>query len=226
MRLFQRLITAQVVVFTLATLCKGETFDVDTRASRVFSRVDAIRLGHNHGIEGKLRASSMDLRGTGGFVIDMTSFSADTPSARAYVGLEGSVSASNRKQTTANMHSSDVLDVARFPTASFEIKSIMPISAKTSASASDYTVTGTFTLHGVKRPLTFTAKVEPVNGAAPGTMRMRGSFVVKQTDYGMTPYSAFGGIAKVANEVKIWGDIVLVPATAPVASKQNSEAAR
>jgi len=206
--------------------CCAEAFHVDTQASRVYARVDAVRIGHNHGIEGKLNASLVDLNGSGQLVIDMTTFSADTPFARSYVGLEGAVSGSDRKQTTENMHSADVLDVGRFPRSTFEISSITPPKGKSQGQAGDYTVSGTFTLHGTRRPLSFAAKIEPAPGRNDGALRMRGVFKVKQTDYGMTPYSAFAGLAKVANEVTIWGDIILVTGADPIANRQGSGSAR
>ena len=45
----------------------------------------------------------------------------------------------------------------------------------------------------------------------PGVLRMRGSFSILQTAYGMQPFSAMGGLARVADQLQIWGDLVLVP---------------
>jgi hypothetical protein len=43
-------------------------------------------------------------------------------------------------------------------------------------------------------------------------MKMAGTFTLKQTDYGIKPVSALGGLAKSADELEITGDLVLRPA--------------
>ena len=40
---------------------------------------------------------------------------------------------------------------------------------------------------------------------------MSGTFRLKQTNYGIKPYSAAGGLAKVADELEISGDLELKP---------------
>ncbi len=44
-----------------------------------------------------------------------------------------------------------------------------------------------------------------------GLVRLRGHFTIKQTDFGIHPYSKLGGAVAVADEVKIAGDIWLSP---------------
>jgi hypothetical protein len=41
---------------------------------------------------------------------------------------------------------------------------------------------------------------------------LTGSFAIKQTAYGMKPYSSAGGLAKVADELEISGELSLSPA--------------
>ena len=121
---------------------------VDTDKSHVYARVDsATRLGHNHGIVGNLAAGRLTLGGTGDLAFDMTTFTADTAEGRQRVGLDGNFSASDAKKVNENLRGSDVLDVARFPRAVYNIQ----------------------------------------------------------------PYSAMGGLVKINDEMKIWGDLVLVP---------------
>ena len=58
-------------------------------ASRVFVRVGkATRLGHVHGVQGKLKSGRLRSVGGGELVFDMASFVADTTEAREYVGLD------------------------------------------------------------------------------------------------------------------------------------------
>jgi polyisoprenoid-binding protein YceI len=190
----------------------GPTFQVDTKTSRVYARVDAgSRLGHPHGVEGTLAAGRLQLDGAGELVIDLTSFQVDTDAARGYVGLTGSVSAGDRSKTTANMQSADVLNVAVYPRATYAIAAVKPLDGQAPGQPGRYQLVGKFTLHGATQVIGLMARAEPVPNQ-PGQLRLRGQFAVNQTDFGITPYSALGGIVKVADTVTIWGDLILTPA--------------
>jgi polyisoprenoid-binding protein YceI len=216
--LFLLLLVAPIAAFA------DDAYTVDLQHSRVYARIDAVRIGHNHGIEGRLQSGDVNFSGSGQFVFDMLSFSADTAQARSYVGLRGTVSSSDRRKTTENMQSSDVLDVSQFPTATFVIQSMKSIKVAPNQKP-EYIVQGQFTLHGVTQPVAFRTVVEPINGNASGVLRMTGSFLIRQSDFGMTPYSAFGGLAKVSNDVTIWGDLLLVPSSQEGAQKPSKSAA-
>lgn len=180
---------------------------VDVATSRVYILVGKSGLvGHVHAVEGRLVSGQVTLGAreqAGTLVFDMRSFLADTPAARKMLGLEGQVDDSTQKQTNANMLGPDVLDVARHPTARFDIRSALPSVQARPGGSQAYDLIGLFTLHGAQRPLTITAEVED-RGAA---LRLRGGFAIKQTDFGMKPYAKFGGMVGVADELKIWGDI-------------------
>src|SRR5262249_61412757 len=67
----------------------GHSYEVDINNSRVFVKLgSATRLGHPHGVEGKLNSGNITLGAGGELVFDMQSFKADTPDARKKVGLE------------------------------------------------------------------------------------------------------------------------------------------
>lgn len=184
--------------------------DVQTQASRVYVFVDKTGLGHQHGVEAKLLSSTLVLgadQNAGKLVFDMNSFDADTPAARKYVGLSGTTDAGTRSAVNKNMKGSAVLNVARYPTATFDIASAIPIGKTSSKGLPVYEFKGNFTLHGTTRPLAITAEVEQ----ARGWLHLRGSFVIKQTSFGITPYSkAFGAIG-VADHLKIYGDLFVAP---------------
>lgn len=183
-------------------------YQVDTQLSRIYVRVDsATRLGHPHGVQGKLSASTLTLGGAGQMAFDMSSFVADTPEARRYVGLTGEVS--DGAKVTANMLGEGVLNVAQHPHALFAIASVNPLDGQAAGLPGRYQVAGKFTLRGVTHPLEFAAQVEATD--KPGVLRMRGQFSILQTRFGIQPYSALGGLARVADELKIWGDLVLTP---------------
>jgi hypothetical protein len=59
-----------------------------------------------------------------------------------------------------------------------------------------WTVTGDLTLVGATRPVTFDLTVDEDG-------KLSGRAVVKQTDWGMKPYTAFWGALKVADEVTV-----------------------
>lgn len=184
--------------------------DVLLEASRVYIFVDKTGFGHQHGIEGRLKASQLRLGATkeaGKLVFDMTSFDADTNSARKYVGLEGETDEDTRLAVNANMKGEDVLDVARYPEASFQIQSAKAVGKASSRGLPIYEMTGDFTLHGVKQPVRIFAEVEQFRG----WLHLRGSFLVKQTDYGITPYKKAFGAVGVADQLKIFGDLYVAP---------------
>lgn len=179
---------------------------VDTKQSRIYVRVDAAtRLGHSHGVIGRLASGGLNTNGTGELVFDMTSFVADTPDARSYVGLDPKFSASDSQKVNSNMLGSDVLDVSRYPKAIFSITSVKPLDGRMGAPGR-YQLQGSFTLHGIKQPLQFQANAE---SAKPGLLRLRGNFTILQTSYNIQPYSALGGLVRIADALQIYGDLLV-----------------
>ncbi len=188
----------------------ARAYQVDTSASKVFVKVgSATRLGHPHGVEGKLKSGKVTPGGEGSLVFDMASFTADTDEARKRAGLaKKKVSRNEAKKVTVAMRGPDVLDVKRHPTATFRITAMTPQDRQAAGQPGAYQLEGRFTLHGKEQPLKFTAKVER---AGKNRLKMTGSFTIRQSDHGITPYSALGGLAKVADELEISGDLVLTP---------------
>lgn len=184
--------------------------EVQTEASRVYVFVDKTGLGHQHGVEAKLTASTLVLgaeQKAGTLVFDMTSFSADTAAARKYVGLSGTTDASTRASVNTNMRGPAVLDVRRYPTATFEIESAKETGTVGGRGLPTYELRGNFTLHGVTKPISLIADVEQRSG----WLHVRGSFLINQTSFGIKPYSkAFGAIG-VTDQLKIYGDLYVAP---------------
>ena len=186
---------------------------VDLVKSRAYIFVGKTGFGHDHGVEGKLKSGSVQLgaaTSAGQLVFDMTSFDADTPAARRYVGLSGTTDASTRQQVNANMKGADVLNVARYPTATFDIHSAQSLNQKTRDGHPIYRMTGDFTLHGVKKRIQFNAFATPLGQQ----VRLSGSFVIRQTQFGITPFSKAFGAVGVADALKIFGDIIIDPPAA------------
>ena len=181
---------------------------VDLARSRAYVRVGKTGLGHEHGAEGRLKAGALMLgaqANAGELVFDLPTFVADQAASRAYVGLAGETDASTASQVTANMLGGEVLNVAKFPTATFRVRSSLPAAKRQASEPTSFELDGDFTLHGVTKPLRVIAVAEEANGA----IHLRGQFAVRQTQFGITPYSRAFGAVGVADELKIWGDLWL-----------------
>jgi polyisoprenoid-binding protein YceI len=189
----------------------AKTYQVDTDASRVYVKVgSATRIGHPHGVEGKLKSGKISPGAGGELVFDLRSFTADTREARRKVGLAGKrLSENEAKKVNQTMRGADVLDVEKFPTATYRIIVIKPAERQEAGAPGVYEVNGRFALHGAEQPLRFKARLERTDKE--GVLKLSGSFAIKQTDYGMQPYSAAGGLAKVADELEITGELLLGP---------------
>jgi len=189
---------------------KVQPADVQIEASRVYVFVEKTGLGHQHGVEAKLLKSSLVLgakQDAGVLVFDMKSFDADTAVARRYVGLTGTTDEKTRTAVNANMKGAAVLDVERYPTAKFDVSSVIATGKTNNKGVPIYQLDGMFTLHGKQRPLSFTAEVDQ----ARGWLHIKGVFSIKQTDFGITPYSKVLGAVGVADELRIYGDLFVAP---------------
>jgi polyisoprenoid-binding protein YceI len=183
-----------------------EAGDVYLPASRVYAFVGKTGFGHEHAVAGQIKQGRVQLdaaRDAGGLVFDMTSFVADTAEARKFVGLQSASDASTQQQVTANMRGADVLDVARYPTASFVIKGISKLSQPGPRGLPQYQLAGDFSLHGVSRPIQVMANAEEQNG----WIHLRGGFSMLQTQFGITPFSKAFGTLGVTDQLNVWGDL-------------------
>ena len=187
----------------------AEGSNVDLKRSRIYVRVGKLGLGHEHGVEGALKSGDLKLdaaTSAGTLVFDLLNFKADLPEARTYVGLEGEIDASDRRQVNQALRSRDVLHVARYPTATFTVRSSQAVAPPAGEAITAYALDGEFDLHGVRRPLKVVATVERVENA----VHVRGKFNIKQSDHGIKPYSKYLGTVRVADELTIWGDLWLL----------------
>lgn len=91
-----------------------------------------------------------------------------------------------------------VLDVTRFPKIGFQSRHVSV--APHGASAADVEIEGDMTLHGTTRPMRVRAAATL---DAAGHVTARGSFTLKQTDFGMAPVTAAGGTIRVNDELDI-----------------------
>jgi polyisoprenoid-binding protein YceI len=107
----------------------------------------------------------------------------------------------DRKKLEQEMYDS-VLEVSRFPSAVFESKEIKV--EKLSNELLKVHVTGDLTFHGVTRTLSFDARVTNM-----GTMlRISGDFLLRQSGYGIKPFSFAGGALKLKDDLKFNFELV------------------
>jgi polyisoprenoid-binding protein YceI len=182
---------------------------IDADLSRVFIFVDKTGFGHQHGVVGRLKEGRLRVapESAGRLLFDMPSFRADTEEARRKVGLGGAGSEQEQEQVTANMLGEAVLDVEHFPTALFVVTSVSRLEEKDPSGKSKLSLDGDFTLHGVTRHVRITA----TGTQERGFLHLKGSFPVRQTDYGIRPYKKALGAVGVADVLTVYGDLWVKP---------------
>lgn len=191
-----------------------EAGDLFLGGSRVYTHVYKKGLGHEHAVIGLLKSGYISLDGrprssglAGELVFDMQSFLADTDTARKYIGLEGTTDPDTQKQVNANMLGADVLDVKTHPTAVFRAKEVVALQKTDVKGQQQYQISGDFTLHGITKPIQFIATTQPTGD----WVRLKGTFSILQTDYGIKPYTKAFGAVGVADKLDITGDVLVAP---------------
>jgi polyisoprenoid-binding protein YceI len=104
------------------------------------------------------------------------------------------------------MQGPEVLDVSRFPTIRFRSREVA--ARQISPGVYNINLTGELAMHGKVKVVTLPLKLE----AKPDLLKATGEAVIKQTDFGISPVSAGGGLVKVADEVRLSLQIVARPA--------------
>jgi polyisoprenoid-binding protein YceI len=122
--------------------------------------------------------------------------------AQSLVVLDKKPSEEDKKKIYDSMHS-EVLESAKYSKITFKSVSIGNVKPA-GAEMFSFTLTGDLTLHGVTKRIAVqvTAKITAQQ------LRASGKYTLKQTDFGIKPYSAAGGTVKVKNELVVNFDIV------------------
>jgi len=89
-----------------------------------------------------------------------------------------------------------ILETSRFPAASFESKEIA--IEKLGADLFRADVKGELTFHGQTRPESFSARVTAMGPI----LRISGEFPLRQSDYGIRPFSFAGGALRLKDDLK------------------------
>ena len=116
---------------------------------------------------------------------------------RSLVVLDTEISDSDRARITRSMHE-EVLESAKYPEAVFRSTSLTGIVKRPDGEVR-FELKGDLTLHGQTRSIVIPVVVR----RGPGQLKATGRYVLKQTEFGIRPYSTAGGAIKVKNDVVI-----------------------
>jgi hypothetical protein len=164
---------------------------VDPAASLVVLTVrrggSLARLGHDHVVASHTMqgyvapgAARADL------YIALDDLTVDEPALRAEAGLDTQPSASDIEGTRANMRDK-VLETGRYP------------FALVRATSTGDKLKVEITLHGTTRSFEVPAKVEKQRDG----LAVQGALAIKQSDFGITPFSILGGAVAVQDRIEL-----------------------
>ena len=159
----------------------------------------AARAGHDLTIEitrWSARATLPDAASGGAAAARLTA-ELDLSSLAVRQGTGGAKPLTDRDRRDIQNSARKILGQAA--TASFTSSAVTPSSSAPGAPASG-AIEGTLTLRGRSRSLRLQV-------TSPGPGHFRGSMTVRQTDFGITPYSGFLGALKLKDEVAVEFDI-------------------
>lgn len=122
--------------------------------------------------------------------------------APSLVVLDKKPSEEDKKKIFNSMHN-EVLESAKYQKITFKSVSVSDVK-QTGNDAYSFVVNGDLTLRGVTKRIAVLVAAT----VTPQELRATGKYTLKQTDYGIKPYSAAGGTIKVKNEVVINFNIV------------------
>ena len=179
---------------------RGEpVYRVDTGATLVTLVVrragSLARLGHDHvvasrSVQGYVAANE----GRADLYVPLAELIVDEPVLRTQAGLDTQPTASDIDGTRANMLDK-VLEIQRFPQAL--VRGRGPVASPPGTRAAPAEVT--LGLHGTSRTLKVPLDVD----IGPEVLTARGALEIRQTDFGITPFSILGGAIQVKDEIEV-----------------------
>jgi polyisoprenoid-binding protein YceI len=97
--------------------------------------------------------------------------------SRVRIDIETSSVSADDDQLTGHLKTADFFDVAKFPKATFVSTKIEPAAA----GGDNYTVSGNFDLHGVKKSISFPATIK----VTPDSVNVNAEFSINRKDFGI-----------------------------------------
>jgi hypothetical protein len=145
-------------------------------------------MGHDHVVSSREPRGFIDMeKGRCDLYVAVESLVVDDPAQRAAAGFDSTPSESDIAGTRSNMLDK-VLEAERFPF----------VVVRVGALTRDV-LEAQISLHGVTRPVRIPAKID----SSPERIGVTGSFALKQTDFGIEPFSVLGGALTVQDEVEL-----------------------
>ena len=155
---------------------------------RVYRGGRLAKLGHDHVVSSREPRGFIDAdKGRADLYVAVESLAVDDPAQRTAAGFESHPSESDIAGTRSNMLEK-VLEAERFPFVVLRVRAV-----------EQGVLQAELSLHGVTRALRVPAKIEP------GEERIvaSGSFAISQSDFGIAPFSVFGGALAVQDRIDL-----------------------
>jgi polyisoprenoid-binding protein YceI len=187
-------------VYQQAARAGEAVYRVDTQRSRVFIRTGRDgpmkSAGHDHviasvDVEGLVLVSGDPGKSRADLRLPLQLLVVDDPAYRGKFGLEPELPESAIEGTTNNMQDK-VLESNLFPWAT---ASVRVLSMQDAQAELDVTVS----VHGASFDYTMPADIDIGRDA----LRVSGSMTVQHSDFGLVPFSAAGGLLRVAEDIEI-----------------------
>jgi polyisoprenoid-binding protein YceI len=190
--------------YTALSVAGGRVFTLDPARSAiriyVFRSGSAARLGHNHVLSAPRFTGFFYLPSAGAsngrfdleFRLDQLEF--DNPAYRSALGSAFSSTLTPEAIAGARQHmlGHDNMQTDQYPVVRVHSLQIVGESPKFAARVQ-------IEMHGQKREMWIPLTVEGL----PDALAVSGSFVLRQTDFGVQPYSVLGGLLAVQDEVVV-----------------------
>jgi polyisoprenoid-binding protein YceI len=192
-----RLCTVLLLLKVAPALAAARTFSIDEKASSVQMHVGKTGIGSFAGHEHLILAPAL-MGDVSADFDDLARSSVEMlVNARAMKVSDAGEPKGDPPKVEQAMRGPNVLNVARFPLIRFRSREIT--GKKLSASSYELQVQGDLSLHGTVKPIVVPLKVD-VQG---DTLTADGKLTIKQSDYGMKPTTAAGGLVQVEDEVPV-----------------------
>jgi len=172
---------------TYSIIASASTFTVSVGKAGFLSV-----LGHDHTITVKSFSGRVQMPASG---VNQAALELEVDAKSMMVADQG-ISDKERAEIQGEMQTA-VLETARFPKISF--RSVSVANVKPSGNNQSFTLNGDLTLHGVTKRVA----VPVVVNITPEQLRATGEVTIKQTDFGIKPYSAASGTIKVKDALKL-----------------------
>jgi polyisoprenoid-binding protein YceI len=195
-------LTVALMLLSVPAFAASRRFAIEEKASRIQLHVGKTGIGSFAGHEHNIFAPQM-LGEVNADFDDLPRSSVEvTINARTMTVSEEGEPKGDAPKVQQAMRGPNVLNVQRFPVIRFRSQKVT--GKRLSASSYEMQVQGELSLHGTVKPMVLPLKVE-VQG---DTLTADGKTTIKQSDFGIKPTTAAGGLVQVEDEVPVTFHIV------------------